>query len=405
VFGTKFAAVLAALLLIALSSAARAQSYSPPPSDFTAYWEEPAFADFPYLGPDHAKGVILWSHGVSGRDPEWPYPPPDVIKDFARAGWDVVKLQRNNLHEAGWTVSGTRHVARLVGRIGQAHDDGYQRIIAAGQSYGGAISLEAAARTDLLFGVMAFAPGHGSDACGRMGGFSTWRMSDNLPDMLAGAVTAERAARAVVVLADGDECQGHNEPSPLIHAALGHTGRSFIHLDASMPVRGHLAAMTEQFRRWYGPCLIAYLDPGHAVANGETRCAAPAPAPRFLLPADYRPPAASPDRPDGLAGAWSGDYVSPATSADYNRDVCVVIEPAKDGEISALTAFGAGMDKRLSMVTFERRFERDGAAFVYRGNAAYRMALAPDPRKDALDLAITSINGKVTWKGVLKRGC
>jgi hypothetical protein len=252
---------------------------------------------------------------------------------------------------------------------------------------------------------MAFAPGHGSDACGRMGGFGTWRMSDNLPRMLADAIAAVRTPRAVVVLADGDECQGYNEPSPLIHAALGRTGRSFIHLDASMPVRGHLAALTEQFRRWYGPCLIGFLDPAHAVADGETRCAAAMPAPRFLLPADYRLPATSTGAPDRLAGAWSGAYVSPATGADYNRDVCVMIEPGPAGEIAALTAFGAGADRRLSMATFERRFTRDGSAFVFHGDERYRMALAPDPREDAIDLAITSVNGKVTWTGILKRGC
>src|SRR5262245_47162790 len=81
--------------------AAGAQPYDPPPSNFTAYWEVPGFKDHPYLGPEKAKGAVLWSHGVAGQQIQYSAPPPDVLRDFARTGWDIIKIQRNNTHEQG----------------------------------------------------------------------------------------------------------------------------------------------------------------------------------------------------------------------------------------------------------------------------------------------------------------
>ncbi len=395
--------VFAGVLLAVLPVVGYGQPYSPPPSDFTAYWEEPAFKTSPYAGADKAKGVILWSHGVSGKNQQWHVPPPEVIRDFARDGWDVVKIQRNNLHEAGWSASGTRHVSHLVQRIAKARTDGYRHVIAAGQSYGGAISLEASARTDQLFGVMAFGPGHGSDACGPNAGFSSARISDNLQRILTDAIEAAKAPRINVVMADGDECQGFNEPSALIRAALRKTSASFVHLDATMPVRGHGVAATEQFRRWYGPCLIRFFDPGKAPDAGETQCPSPSPAPRFLLANPKGPdPDAAPGKPMGL---WSGTYASATSSSDFNREICVAVEQDQGGTLRAQIAFGAGPEKKSSMLTMQRNFQQDGTSFVYKGNNAYRMALTPDAAMDAIALTIVSGDSKITWTGTLKRGC
>src|SRR3990167_3862228 len=94
--------VMIAVGVLAWSDPGAAQLYSGPPSSGTAYWEEPAFKDYPYRGPNGATGVLFWSHGVAGTAIQWKYPPPPLILRFAREGWDVVKFQRNNTHERGW---------------------------------------------------------------------------------------------------------------------------------------------------------------------------------------------------------------------------------------------------------------------------------------------------------------
>lgn len=400
-WGQRIGLVAACGLSLVWSALAMAQPYSGPPSDFTAYWEVPAFKDFPYRGPAAAVGVVLWSHGVAGPRPEYQYPPPPVIKRLARAGWDVVKIQRNNLFEAGWSTSGTKHVAYLVARIAKARQDGYRAVIAAGQSYGGAISLEASARTDQLFGVIAFAPGHGSDTCGDVtAGIISRRISDNLPQMLVDAIVAEKSPRTVVSMADGDECQGFNAPSQMIEEALHRNGTRFIHFDASMPIRGHGAAETNQFDRWYGGCLAAFFDPGKTPADGETTCAPPSPVPRFLFPAGYELPAATAGT---LVGPWSGTLASATSAAGYNRELCVVVNSRTDRELQTVTAYGAGPGREWSMTDYKRRYTRDGERYVYRGADGFLIALTP--AGPTLDLSMTSADGKTTWTGTLKPGC
>lgn len=401
----KCAGALAAVLW---GSLVQAQPYDPPPSAFTAYWDVPAFKDFPYKGPATAKGVLFWSHGVSGQNLQYHVAPPDVIKDFARAGWDIVKIQRNNTHEHGWSASGTKHVADLVERVKKAREQGYKHVIAAGQSYGGAISLEASARTDLLFGVIAFAPGHGSDACGSQAGFSMRRISDNLQRQLVDAIHAVKAPRVSVLMADGDECQGFNEPSKIIKDALKRTPSQFLQFDASMPVRGHGAASTAQFRAWYGKCLLGFLDPGQQPPAKETRCPHPEFS-SFLFDSGYKLPSpGSPADPrTRLVGPWGGSYTqvnAALNTAAIARDICVAIESATDQQLSTRMAFGAGPEKKLSMTTAKRTFAREGNTFVYKGNDAYRVVLTPSG-EGILNVSITSTDGKSSWAGTLKPGC
>jgi pimeloyl-ACP methyl ester carboxylesterase len=377
---------------------AQAQPYSPPPSDFTSYWTEPAFKDSPYKGPSAARGILFWSHGVSGKYQQWQFPPPEVIHDFARAGWDVVKVQRNNLHENGWAASGVNHVADLVQRIKKAHDEGYRFIIAAGQSYGGAISLEASARTDLLFGVIAFAPGHGSDACGRSAGQGWGRIADNLQSYLVDAIIAAKAPRVVVSMADGDECQGHNDPTKLLRDALNRAPGNFIFLDTAMPVRGHGAAATAQFQRWYGSCLRAFLDPDTRPSTKETACPAPS-EPHYMLPSGYVLPKAP---VEGLVGAWSGQLTSnPPTDP---RHLCLAIE--SDGTVlKTLAMWDAGPERKTSMTTSAREFRKEETGFVYRGAQSYRMVLMPRRQEHVLDLDITSPDGRYSFHAEMKPGC
>jgi len=400
------AALAVAAGLSAGLSTPSAQPYDPPPSSFTAYWEVPGFKDHPYRGPATAKGAVLWSHGVAGQHIQYTAPPPDVLRDFAQAGWDVIKIQRNNTHEQGWSASGTRHVAYVVERARKARADGYKHVIAAGQSYGGAISLEASARSDDLFGIIAFAPGHGSDACGSSAGFSSRRISDNIQRQLIDAIGGVKAPRVVVLMADGDECQGFNEPSRIIHEALQRTPGQFLQFDATMPVRGHSAASTAQFRAWYGRCLLDFMDPAKEPAAKQTSCPHP-PAPRFLLDAGYNFPVAPSTAAQAnakLIGAWGGQLVNTAVANDPGQELCIAVESANPQQLGALAAFGTDPERKYSMTTVKRSFTPDGNDFVYKGGSAYRMALTPSG-DDAMRVTITSADGKRSWSSTLKRGC
>ena len=400
-------AALASLAIALVAPAASAQPYDGPPSAWTAYWDVPAFSDHPYRGAAVAKGVVFWSHGVSGKLALYDSPPPAIMRDFARAGWDVVKVQRNNLHENGWSVSGGRHVADLVERIEKAHAQGYRRIVAAGQSYGGAISIEASARTDRLFGVLATGPGHGSDTCGgsATGARGGARLADTVQRQLADAISRMKAPRAIVVMAAKDECQGFNDPGPSIRAALAATPGKFLFLDEAMPLAGHSAAFLAQFRTWYGECIQRFLDPDLEPAGKETTCPHPAGDARFLFPANFRMPAQG--AVGRLSGPWSGVLEVEGAPRREGQEVCVAVETESTarGELVATIAFGAGTERKLSMSSSRRLLRRDGEGYTYAASAsAYRLSLSPAGSAE-LAISIVSSDGKVRYAARLRRGC
>ena len=208
-------------------------------------------------------------------------------------------------------------------------------------------------------------------------------------------------------MADGDECQGFNEPSRIIREALERQPGKYLHFDATMPVRGHGAASTRQFRHWYGKCLLEFLDPDTEPATKQTSCAHPANPPRFLLDAGYQFPVAPSTAALAqakLVGAWGGTYASATSNVDRDREICIAIESANSQQASAVAAFGAGPERKSSMNTIKLNLAVNGSDFVYTGNQNYRLTLTP-AGDDQMRLSITSVDGKNTFTGVLKRGC
>lgn len=395
---------VAALLLAFGASTASAQPYGPPPSSGTAYWQVPAFSDIALKGPGLAKGVVFWSHGLFGREPQYNSAPPDIVKDFARAGWDVIKVQRNNLFETTWIDSGLKHVADLATRAERARTEGYRHVILGGQSYGAAISLEASGKTP-VFGVLAFAPGHGSDGCLPQAGNYPTRASENIP-LLVAAIKGSKGDRVVVSAAAGDPCKGYADFNTPIAQALSQIGGAGLHFDTAMPIRGHFAALSNQFRLWYGACLRAFLDAERTPAK-STRCAAPDPAPKYLFPANYQPPT---HVAGTMVGSWSGLYAQEArnnfsmTSVPAPPlDICVVIESEASGQAKAIVAFGAGPERDVSMSTSNVTMTREANRLVLKGTDQYRLIV--EPESDKLALTIISRDGSTRWVGNLSRGC
>jgi pimeloyl-ACP methyl ester carboxylesterase len=386
-------------LVLAVTAPATAQfpdTYDEPPNG-ARYWEVQAFRAYPYKGPDKAVGALLWSHGLAGTQPQYQYPPPPIIVEFAKAGWDIVKVQRNPTYESSWSDTGQRHVADVLERVSKARAAGYKYVILAGQSYGGAISLEAADRTDQVFGVLAFAPGHGSDAC--TGGAATLRTYDMLAAALIPAIEKARAPRLVVSMAAGDTCQGTNNPMMQIESALQRTGARYIHFDHSMPIRGHGAAGTAQFSFWYKDCLVEFMTPNKEPPPKRTTCAAPVTA-RFMVPTTVKLDA--PTSPSDLSGPWSG-AMSLSTNTSYKVDVCVVVEKVSAADAAGTAYLGSGPSGTSSMSQMKFRAAKTGESYVHSGAEGDRVVLTP--RDAALGLTIVGRDGRTQWNAQMRRGC
>ena len=201
------------------------------------------------------------------------------------------------------------------------------------------------------------------------------------------------------MVADGNECVGFNRRHASYRETLQASGSSFVFPDDTMPIRGHFAGNTNQFDNWYGQCLVDFLDAVGAPKAGETVCPPPSPVPAYLLPDGYRPPA------DGgvssFVGAWSGNY---SIGKRGTRNLCLLVEEEFPTGFMARTAFGAGSQRKASMVTYRRLFAEEGGytKFVYVKNK-YRITIIVDVERENATLAIRTAKGK-DYRTKLKRG-
>ena len=390
------------LAMVSLTSCAPALQGEGEFSGRPAYWEVPAYKKIATKGPKNAKGIVFWSHGVSGRRVQWKSPPARFMRKFALAGWDVVKINRNNLYENGWLQSGEDHISHLVKLARKAKLDGYRHIIAAGQSYGGAISLEASAEPDLFYGVIATAPGHGSDACGR--GSGPFRKADTLTGQLVEAIERTKTPRILLTMAKGDECMEFNEPTDDLRKALLGSKSRFIFLDDTMPIHGHFAAQRRQFDLWYGYCVLGFFNPETEPAPGEKVCKPPSPLPNYLLPMDFQPPS-PPKGSLSPIGSWSGTYDLGSGSHSDTRNLCVIIRTDLGTGLVTKMAYGAGKRLKLNMGTHDRIFKKEDAIYVYLGKKQTRIVLMPNPSYSEIALRHRSSSGKTVWTTTLRRGC
>ena len=309
------------------------------------YWVEYGFCDLPVKGPARAKGLVLWSHGVDGDKEAYAFPAPPVVRLLGLNGWDVVKINRNNLYERGWSSTGVRHRDDAIERAHAAKAQGYKSVILAGQSYGGAISLEANAKAPGIDGVLALAPGHGSDAASGATGYGN--IYRNLNRYLLEALSAQKGGRVAVLVAPDDAYHPDRSIGSgfggQMRAALAASGRPFVVFDETGPIHSHFAGLTSQFSWWFGPCLLKFFDPAQPVASGETICKAPQPVPRFLLPPSFKPPAAGSQGPSRWLGMWVGKYV------DHRRDMMIAVEAVAGDTATVIYGTDAGPARDQSM--------------------------------------------------------
>ena len=245
--------------------------YSGPPTVSTCFWQVPAYPEISMLGPEQAVGAVLYSHGQSGGlRPSWTRPPVRIIHTrFAKQGWDVIKVQRNERCAGRWSDRGAGYVKDFVQRIEKLKEAGYRRIVVAGQSFGAGIVLGAAGRNTNIDGVLAFALSHGRGSCRQASTFR-YEMIGFHERQIRNAIRASKAPRIVIVLAKDDHCIGHSF-TPTVNAELSRKqGTAWIYLDESSAVSGHGAANRRRFDSVYGECLHQFVSDEIVVPRRHT---------------------------------------------------------------------------------------------------------------------------------------
>jgi len=346
------------------------------------FWTEWGFCDLEPHGPDKARGIVIWNHGILGTNEQYTAPPAVALRLLHTRGWDIIKINRHNLAESA-RASVVRATERTAAEIQAQRARGYRRVVLAGQSFGGYVSLEAASGSRDVFAVIALAPG------------VTGAVENLDPDRMLQDVKASRIA---MVLPQGDALFGNRARGPVALRTLARRGDPFLLVDESAPaISGHAGAMGGRFALRYGLCLADFLvdaPPGRFLCpEGRDAEAARAlllrggtPSIRPIDPAGALPPSFAP-----FAGLWYGLLEDTVVVAGLVRG---------DGDAPQLL-YGAVAGRATSGI-YPVQVEqiRLQATLGISGGRAPSLALSPIA-PGVLDLTWTSLNGQHTLRGRL----
>jgi pimeloyl-ACP methyl ester carboxylesterase len=350
------------------------------------FWTEWGFCDLPAHGPEKARGIVIWSHGISGTNEQYKAPPALVLRLLHGRGWDIIKLNRNNLGETSRDLSLARATERTEAEIAAQRTRGYRRIVLAGQSFGGYISLETAEGQRGLFGLLAMSPGVTA-----RGGVD--RIDPSITERL---LRDSKASRVVAVFPRGDALFDHRVRGPGASRALGARGMPYLVVDeTSEAINGHGGGMGGRFALRYGICLAEFLS-GETPPAGRYACpeGREGAAARELLLRDGAPPRLFPAGavPDNLApfsGLWYGVLGETVVIAGLVQGA--------NGAPQVLYRAAAG---RASGDLYPARVEGGQLHATLGSGRGPTMVLTRGPAR-AVELAWTSMDGARTLRGTL----
>ncbi len=377
-FARNLRAVLAAVLLAFFVWPAHAQTEL-----------LPGYIDRPPRGAEEAKGAVIWNHGLA-RLAEAAGETPFFVDHLQRAGWDVFRLQRRWASDRPEDSS-----AALIAEARKLKAQGYRKIVTAGQSFGGWISVIAAGKTKNLFdAVVATAPA----AHGEVGVSTSWRLNaDNLYDIAADM----NPSRTLVFLFENDPYDPGGR-GPKLDRILSDRGVPHAIVDRPPGFVGHGIGQSHAFAHVYGPCVVAFVEAPSIARNFSCDPYIPkAPGAGFALPQEIKivpPPKDASPVLAKMLGRWYGWY-------DVGRQVMLIVdEIGRDRAIAYYATTAQFRREGDRGTTTRRKGEFDAAtgtlSFTEKGRTPLTYRLRDDGKMDA---TWTSADGKNSLTTVLRR--
>jgi pimeloyl-ACP methyl ester carboxylesterase len=347
---------------------------------------DPAVAAEKLLGPEKAKGAVIWNHGRSVTSEDSEAPTPYYMSVLQDDGWDAFRL--NRMRDGDTLQDSSRALIRQVQLL---KERGYQKVALSGQSFGAFIALMAADASDAVDAVIATAPA----AYGSFSEFyDSWRRNaTNLYPLLE----TVRRARVMLFFFHGDDFDpgGRGERARQI---LSSRGLEHIVIDQPPLLTGHWAASTGLFVRRYGDCIRNFIEAASLPADED--CSGnwgQAPSKQIALPTTFNPIAAKGASlvENPFVGKWYGFYGN-------GREVLLAIEKIQRDEVTAIYALGPGLQggQNAEWVRRAGRLNEDELVFKEKGRNTLRYRLRADGKLDATWI---STDGKLSMDTILRR--
>ena len=347
---------------------------------------ESAFADQKPLGPEVAKGAVIWNHGRSVNSEDSLSPTPYYMSVLQDSGWAAYRFNRMR---DGDTLQDSARA--LVKQVQELKQHGYKKVVLAGQSFGAFLSLMAADASDDVDAVVATSPA----AYGSFSEFydSFRRNATNFYPLLQNI----RHARVMLFFFHGDDFDpgGRGERSREILRA-----RNIEHMVVDQPpfLTGHWAASTGLFVRRYGDCIRNFIEAKALL--GDEDCSGnwgQTPSKQIALPTNLQvtPVKESMGTANPFIGKWYGFYGN-------GREVMLAVEKVRQEEVTAIYALGPGLqgDQKSEWVRRNGKVADDELIFKEKGRNTLRYRLRDDGKLDATWI---SSDGKISMDTVLRR--
>jgi pimeloyl-ACP methyl ester carboxylesterase len=310
-----------------------------------------------------------------------------VFRLLQARGWDVIMIKHHNQAESSPGLV-ERAIERTLKEAKAHRKAGYRKIVLAGQSFGGYLTLEALDEAPDVFAAVALAPG--VRAWGASG-----RLDAGVTDLQLQRAKVERIA---VVFPKDDSVFGNMVRGESADRILARRNRPYLLLDETSGLTGHGGGVGGRFVIQFGACLAELLA-AREVPGGRFTCPPPGnpwPIVRDLLspvPASFptiaRDSAALPAGLGRLAGTWY--------SLIEESVVLFGLLPARDGEpLRAL--YRSSTFSRPGLV-YDAEV-RDGRVHIVLP-AKDRIAVGAEP--DGVFLVWTSSDGRRTLREKLNR--
>jgi hypothetical protein len=320
----------------------------------------PAYPSVSLKGPQDAKGAVIWNHGINflyGIEGS-AAPVPILMTAFRDAGWDVFRLPRPRMIEE--PRNSAAEVAAAAHRLKQ---QGYARLVLAGQSGGAWLSLMTAGRSADIDAVIANAPAYyGTDRPTYLK--NSFILLDYIDDIRRGRIMisyfaddpydpGERGEKSDEILAK------HNVPHLVIDRPAG--------------LSGHNAGDSGLFLRRFGACVLAVAGDGPMPTRES--CASDwgrVPSAAMKLPSDLAVAVAGGGPADPFLGKWYGWYPD-------GREVMLVIERAAGPEVDAVYAIGGGPDPAWKAGVTHRKGRIVDGKLVFEEEGLSTLRYVPGP--------------------------
>jgi pimeloyl-ACP methyl ester carboxylesterase len=200
-------------------------------------------------GPGSAAGLIVWSHGyMLGRDATQSAPQGEVSY-FTAKGYDLYRFDRQYIRD--WAGDATQ----LAEAVRQAKAMGYRRVILAGQSAGGWVSMAATMRGAPVDGVISVSAAHHGEV-------------KDMRDVSLARSEWQQVVRGItrgprlVVVNFRDDAYDVGSRMDDAKAAFAASGVDAIVISSPEGFSGHGAANGRPFPQKFGACINAFIESG-----------------------------------------------------------------------------------------------------------------------------------------------